>query len=307
MTRKIVCAGETIMDILFKNNRPIAAVPGGSSFNCLISLARSGIPAYFVGEAGEDLIGNQIADFLKENNIHTDYFVTRKDIRTAVSLAYLNENNDANYMFYKDPPTPNPDFTVPHFQRNDILIFGSYYAICPALQKQVSTLRQKAADAGCIIYYDINFRKSHRAELESLLPNIQDNFSMADIVRGSADDFQIMYGCDDAETIYRKYIRPFCSLFICTHGASELKVCTPDRTLSFKVPKLETVSTIGAGDNFNAGFNYGLMRYGIRKETLPVLSESQWNKLIECGLYFASNVCQSLYNSIDPQLDLSRL
>ena len=93
--RKVICTGETILDILFKNNQPIAAVPGGSSFNCIISLGRAGVPAYFLGETGEDAVGAQIATFLKENHVHTDYFTTRKDVRTAVSLAYLNENNDA--------------------------------------------------------------------------------------------------------------------------------------------------------------------------------------------------------------------
>lgn len=55
--RKVICTGETILDILFKNNQPIAAVPGGSSFNCIISLGRAGVPAYFLGETGEDAVG----------------------------------------------------------------------------------------------------------------------------------------------------------------------------------------------------------------------------------------------------------
>ena len=36
--RKVIGIGETILDIIFKNNRPHAAVPGGSTFNGLISL-----------------------------------------------------------------------------------------------------------------------------------------------------------------------------------------------------------------------------------------------------------------------------
>ena len=42
---KIVGVGETILDILFKNNQPVAAVPGGSSFNSIISVGRAGYPA----------------------------------------------------------------------------------------------------------------------------------------------------------------------------------------------------------------------------------------------------------------------
>lgn len=305
--RKVVCAGETILDILFKNNQPIAAVPGGSTFNCIISLGRAGVPAFFVGETGEDAVGAQIADFLKKNKVSTDYFTSRKDIRTAVSLAFLNERNDAQYVFYKDQPKTSDNFCVPDFQAQDILILGSYYAICPARRKQVLSMLQAAAEAGAIVYYDINFRKNLQPELEALTPAIQENCRIADIVRGSADDFEIMYGTRDAEQIYREHIAGFCPVFICTNADKDLKVCLPDKTLSFPITPIKTVSTIGAGDNFNAGFVYGLTRYGIRKEELLHLEEKQWQKLVACGLYFSANVCQSIHNSIDPDLDLSGL
>ena len=40
--RKIIGIGETILDIIFRNNQPSHAVPGGSTFNTLISLGRLG-------------------------------------------------------------------------------------------------------------------------------------------------------------------------------------------------------------------------------------------------------------------------
>ena len=40
--RRVIGIGETILDILFKNNQPTAAVPGGSVFNGLVSLGRAG-------------------------------------------------------------------------------------------------------------------------------------------------------------------------------------------------------------------------------------------------------------------------
>lgn len=305
--RKVICSGETILDILFKNQQPIAAVPGGSSFNCIISLGRAGVPAYFVGETGTDAVSRQITEFLKENGVHTDYFSVREDMRTAVSLAYLNEQNDAQYVFYKETPKPIRNLRIPDFQAEDILILGSYNAICPTLRKQVRLLTSAAQQAESIVYYDINFRKSHLPEAEALTPAIHENFAVADIVRGSADDFEILYGCRDAETIYKERIAPFCPVFICTHADKDLKVCLPQRTLSFAVPSINAVSTIGAGDNFNAGFAYGLMRHGIHKKELPELPDEKWERLIRCGLYFSADVCQSIHNSIRPDLDLSCL
>ena len=50
--RKVIGIGETVLDIIFKNDQPIGAVPGGSVFNGIISLGRSGVPASFISETG---------------------------------------------------------------------------------------------------------------------------------------------------------------------------------------------------------------------------------------------------------------
>ena len=42
--RKVIGIGETILDIIFRNGQPTAAVPGGSVFNGVVSLARAGVP-----------------------------------------------------------------------------------------------------------------------------------------------------------------------------------------------------------------------------------------------------------------------
>ena len=63
---------------------------------------------------------------------------------------------------------------------------------------------------------------------------------------------------------------------------------------------METVSTIGAGDNFNAGFVYGLIKYGITREMLETgLTTEQWDGLIDLAQQFSANVCGSIHNSID--------
>ena len=48
--RKVIGIGETILDIIFRDDQPIGAVPGGSVFNGLISLGRVGVNAAFISE-----------------------------------------------------------------------------------------------------------------------------------------------------------------------------------------------------------------------------------------------------------------
>lgn len=64
----------------------------------------------------------------------------------------------------------------------------------------------------------------------------------------------------------------------------------------------ETVSTIGAGDNFNAGFAYGLIKHNIRRADIEQgLSEEQWDQVIGCAQQFSANVCKSINNYVSPE------
>lgn len=303
--RKVIGVGETILDILFRNNQPLAAVPGGSCFNSIISLGRTGVPCVFVGYTGGDHVGQQTVDFLADNGVSAEYFERHPGEKSAISLAFLNDQGDANYSFYKPTPRAEATSPIPEIETDDILLFGSYYASCKGTRPQVKRLLDETKKAGSIVYYDLNFRKSHQHELEALRPTLLENFGYSTIVRGSADDFEVMYNERDARTIYREYISQYCDIFICTSGPGLITVCTPKMTLDFPVPSVETVSTVGAGDNFNAGFIYALMRDGIRREDLATLSEESWTALIKTGCAFAAQVCQSEQNSISREFAAS--
>ena len=88
--RKIIGIGETILDIIFRNNQPSHAVPGGSTFNTLISLGRLGVPATFISEIGKDTVGDIIIDFMKKNGVCTENLDIFCEGKTPISLAFLD-------------------------------------------------------------------------------------------------------------------------------------------------------------------------------------------------------------------------
>ena len=65
--RKIIGIGETVLDIVFKDNQPIGAFPGGSVLNAMISLGRAGVETIFISEAGNDRLGEQVIHFLEDH------------------------------------------------------------------------------------------------------------------------------------------------------------------------------------------------------------------------------------------------
>ena len=302
--RKIIGIGETILDIIFKNEQPRQATPGGSVFNGLVSLGRlqkAGKGDYevcFISDVGRDRVGNLICRFMEDNGISSRWVNRHPTAKTAVSLAFLDENSDADYTFFKDYSFEGLQGEFPPIGADDLVIFGSYYALNPLLRSRMKVFLHQARSAGALIYYDINFRKSHTYEADYLRTALEENFACADIVRGSADDFRALWNMDDPARIYREKIASLTDIMLCTAGAGGVVLQAPDFRRGYSTEKITPLSTVGAGDNFNAGILFGLMKAGVRREELHHLSPTQWDAVISYAIRFSAAVCQSYDNYI---------
>ena len=301
--RKVIGIGETVLDIIFKNDQPIGAVPGGSVFNGIISLGRCGVPATLISETGNDRVGRNIIKFLRDNGVNADNINVYPESKSPISLAFLNEQNDAEYIFYKDHPHDQLDFAYPDVGTDDIVMFGSYYAVNPVIRPQVQAFLEYAHNRGAILYYDVNFRASHANEVVRLTSNLLENLELADIVRGSSEDFEVLFRKTDPDVVYRSQIAFYTHNFIFTQGAGPVELRAEGNIhRQYAVEATETVSTIGAGDNFNAGFVYGLIRHGITAASISQgLSEQQWDQLIHCAQLFSAECCKSINNSVSKE------
>lgn len=299
--RKVIGIGETILDILFRDGQPQAAVPGGSVYNAVISLGRMGQNVTFISETGNDRVGEMILANMRENGVDTANVNVFPEGKSPVSLAFLNERNDAEYIFYKDYPRQRLEVNMPEISSDDIIMIGSYFAITPVLRDKVKELLDRAHDAGAIIYYDVNFRSTHANEAIKLMPTIIENFEYADILRGSTEDFQNMFRQPDADKVYSNHVGFYCPNFICTDADGDVRLRTKHVCKDYPVTPLKAVSTIGAGDNFNAGVAYGLLKYRVRRADLAELTEADWDAIIRCGMDFSADVCKSVSNSVSKE------
>lgn len=290
MKKRVIGIGETVLDILFKNDQPQKAVPGGSTFNSIVSLGRAGVTCAMVTDVGDDHIGDIICNYLKDNGVSSEYVCRHDNVKSHITLAFLDENNDAQYVFYKDHAAVSLDSKLPKIYKDDVVLFGSFFAINPAIRPVVGGLLRDSRKAGAWLYYDVNYRKNHIAELPEVLPNIEENMSLANVVRGSMEDFGYMYDVHDGDAIYEMVSR-FCKTLILTDGANTIRVYTPDICETYPVQKIETVSTVGAGDNFNAGYIYAMLQ-GSEDQVSRVAMAQRWSQ----------DVCRHIGNNISDEL-----
>ena len=113
---------------------------------------------------------------------------------------------------------------------------------------------------------------------------------LANVVRGSMEDFEYMYGLTDGKAIYER-VKPFCDTLILTDGARTIRVYTPADCTTYPVTPIETISTVGAGDNFNAGYIYAKLQ-GLDAQAERITMAQRWSQ----------DVCRQIGNNISDEL-----
>ncbi len=291
--------GEALYDITFRNGQPVSAWPGGAMLNTSVSLGRLKVPVSLITEYGRDPVGTLIEDFLQKNAISTKHVARFSGHNTTIALAFLNERNEASYSFYKDYPEKRLRGIMPVFSGDDFFLFGSFFALDTAIRPVLYSLLKEAKKQNTFVYYDPNFRESHLDQLPLLKKNILENISMATLMRGSDEDFRNIFGAGDADEAYRA-VSGRIKYLIYTASDRAVYLRTPDISMEIPVPSIQTVSTVGAGDTFNAGIAYELFNRKITPLTLAGLHKTEWKEIIGTAIRMSGEVCKSYENYIKP-------
>ena len=305
--RKIFGIGETVLDILFRDGQPLASVPGGSTFNSMVSLGRrvhrcsNDCEVLMITDIGDDKVGDMELAFMKDNGMNTSSVLRHEHCQSPISLAFLDENNDASYEFFRSAVQPEltiDDFSLPPFNHGDIVLFGSFFAVSPRTRSLVKSVIAKAKEAGCIIYYDVNYRPNHLRDLPKLKGEVLDNIASSTFVKMSSEDAYCLFSTLDPEIVYNQYVKHLCPCLIITRGSDPALLYLPESKMEFPVDAVDPVSTIGAGDNFNAGFIYSLVDQALSFPSCEELHAYPWASLFASAMAFSREVCMSLYNYV---------
>jgi len=294
---RIFTIGETTFDILFRDGNPVGACSGGSAFNSAISLGRCKLPVCLISTFGNDHIGDLSMKFLTRNGVNCN-LIKRFDGQSRVALAFFDTNNNADYSFYQASKDVFPDYPEP--QKNDLILLGSSFAIRDNGRENLLGFLRQAKEAGCIIIYDPNARQSLTGKPE-IVNKILQNIALATIVKGSDQDFQNIFGLNAAKSVFTRISESGNKTLVYTKGAEGAELFTPDFNFVVQAKETKVISTIGAGDNFSAGIVYGLFNQLDNSLSFEELAPHDWEKIMNYGILFSSEVCGSSENYLSEE------
>lgn len=268
--------------------------------NTSVTLGRLGLRPQFISEIGTDAIGRIIRGFLDQNGVLTHHCYFHQQGQTPLAIALLDEARNASYTFYRHFPSERLQIHFPCFTAGDLVMFGSYFSISPQLRTKVKQILLAAQQAGATLFYDPNFRRAHLHELPLVLDAVRENLEMAHLVRGSDEDFETLFGCRHPEEAHASCRQA--TLFY-TMGSKGCTVITPDgNSRHWAAEVIEPVSTIGAGDTFNAGLAYGISLENLTFDTPAPPCPDKLETMVKRALQMAASVCMSFDNYISESL-----
>ena len=293
--RKIYCVGEAIYDIIIKGGKPVDGKVGGALLNTAVSLGRCGLPVEYIGDTGDDSIGDLMRTFLKDNHVGTKYFTAYSKSKSRLAVAFIDDVNHPNYVFYKLNTPQIPKLSFPDINTDDIVIFGSFFGIKEVIREDMVSFLKDAKSKGAIILYDPNFRVNHLPILEKVKPFIIENMELAHITKGSNDDFKLIFETEDIDTtVFGLSAKP--DVFIYTANKHGVWHRIKEETNHFKVKEIAPLSAIGAGDAFNAGLAYSIYNKGITADNFIDYFKDNIDDILQIADDFAEDVCLSFDN-----------
>ena len=255
MSKKVIVGiGEILWDML-----PTGKALGGAPANFAYHAQRLGEEGWAVSAIGDDPLGAEIMDIVKDKKLHNLIAVTDKP--TGTVQVSLDAKGVPTYNIMEDVAWDNIPFT-PEMEalaaRTDAVCFGSLVQRMGSRESVLKFLR--ATRPGALRVFDINLRQHYYgAEV------IDESLRLSDILKINDEEIRIVADMFQLEgddiAACRALIRRYgLKLVILTKGADGSVVVTEKETIPQAVNPVKVVDTVGAGDSFTAAFVVAYLR-----------------------------------------------
>lgn len=265
---KVLCIGDACADILLPYGEALKQKDVSASFSCgganantAYALGKLNIDTAFAGKAGRDLYGLTMKEELRKVGVNTDHFLIDDSLVSTQILIVIDSNNDRfPFLMPKEDPSylriyPEDLSGIDLSDTEYILTNGMMLFDDPAASS-ITSLLKEAHRQNVKILLDINFRIETRNKNRKYLDQV---IELSDIILGSIeDDFLPLTHAESMEEALKHLDR---NRIIVAHDSKGSTVYTKEDLFHCDSYKVEVNDTVGAGDAFNAGFLYGLVRH----------------------------------------------
>ena len=163
-----------------------AANPGGAPANVCVAASRLGAQTAFVGCVGKDTFGDMLRYTLVQNGVGIDGLQVTTWADTTIAVVTVDKTGERNFSFLRNPGADTCIDTgkaVEAVKNTDILHFGSVSLTHENSRLAVHSAVKAAREAGALITYDPNYRRSIWPDDEEAKYRIREVLPLCDIIK----------------------------------------------------------------------------------------------------------------------------
>ena len=252
-------------EVLYAAMQTRVQTPGGSVANTIAGAGALGLDTAFIGRVNNDALGRFYADAMNDNGI--DFVnppVAGGALPTSRSMIFVAPDGERSMNTYLGISSELDSEDVPNevAGRAAIMFLEGYLFDKDkgkaAFLEAARDCRANGGKTGIAIS-DPFCVERHRADFLSLIQHD------LDFVIGNAAEIRSLFETDDTEEAVAK-TAAICPLVVCTRSGDGVTVVAGDTRIDVDVTEVVPVDATGAGDQFAAGFLFGMAR-GLELET----------------------------------------
>ncbi|MGE8528450.1 carbohydrate kinase family protein [Chryseobacterium rhizosphaerae] len=247
---KAVCFGEVLWDIFPGEQKRV----GGAPFNVAYHLSRMGVETHMISSVGDDQLGYDLLQKMKNWNISTEHIQINTEYATSTVIASMDENNDAHYDIVENVAWDFIDTTRTDeeiLNKTDVLVFGTLAA---RNEKSKNTLFH-LLELSSYNVFDINLREPYYE-----ISMIKDLLHKANLAKFNKAELRMMLDflgktyTNEEDSIH--YLQDQFDLqeIIISKGSKGALYADKDDFYLYPTIPVTIKDTVGSGDSFLAGF-----------------------------------------------------
>jgi sugar/nucleoside kinase (ribokinase family) len=245
------------VEAVYADLPPAMEISGGSAANTVAGLASFGGASAFIARVRDDQLGKVFTHDLRSLGVHFDVPPASSGPATGRCLVIVTpdaQRTQCTYLgtsSYLGPDDVDPDL----IGRAQVTYLEGYLWDQPAAKEAIRKAAATARSAGRMVALTLSDPfcvDRHRDEFRHLVEN------NADIVFANDDEICSLYQASSFDEALAR-VRDHCEIAALTRGPQGSVIVGPDEVVEVAAaPVGEVVDTTGAGDQYAAGFLFGL-------------------------------------------------
>ncbi|WP_026702550.1 sugar kinase [Salibacterium aidingense] len=238
---------------------------GGAELNLAIGCARLGLRSGWISRLGNDGFGQYVLNYMRGEGVDLSHTKLLENYRTPLNVKEIMEDGSGSTFYYRFP-SPTEAITADDMQESYIkqarvlYISGVFLSLAPKNPSIIRRAIELAKKHNVLIALDPNIRlklwreEEGRDTLLSILPEV-------DIIMSGKEEADLLFGEQSDEEhlqTFQQYGISYIALKKGGNGATGLFPAEP--VTHVEAESVKVVDTVGAGDGFDAGLLYSLLK-----------------------------------------------